>query len=659
MIEELPSTYLDDNYHYHCPRPISCECECSECDFTEDCRFAGNCDDQLPVFAEVGRGIKGDTYRVRLLDPDTHEITQLVGESYDETTKEWTTEWMSENINGGYLEYQYHLRPYNVPPTFTITFKYHRPSKHGFTYDRDEHGNFTGDPKQTSRSHGNHACCCDGKPTDDTYQGATDYNIGDDPENECSWVWTTPAIPYIWNTQDTDEIVGSGVGTIFARECHDINGNQIVQWPYKTTTDGNRIYEHERLVYPDNWAREHFNAPLPYDPWTSQMIFGYHGNIKVPDFYDISMIVGAPIKNITNILDGLKDQLTAGMESGDNIIDLIKNWADHFHKDIGYGDNLLAHNPSAKIPNSNNPATIENYVKAATTEVEEGNLITVDHRYGSNGQHIYRVNVDAEELEGAISDQMPDIPEIKAGPGITVVYEGDTVTIGASSSSEPIILKEGTNGDFTFKYFNGFVGRDAFNNKDIPGTGPELYLRLSKSTDKNGNTVINGGSLNIEWWNAHGLRHTDNPLSVNDDGKEGVAVSHGTALDKMTQRDGYPTSLICGFTFNSGDYAVLNNKYLRTLGCTTQWNMWPSAEGRDGTNASWPVTVEVRKASNPAKYGGCTFLVYVTMINDGINGTFSATAKQYADNRPIYGNECWCRIQAEFCETKTLTTEFV
>ena len=130
-------------------------------------------DDQLPIVSRVGRGIHGDDFKVEI-SSDAPCETHLAGSSFDHTTKEWTSEWVSENINGGCLSYQYKLRPYTVPQTFTITFIYRRPGR---------------------------------------------------PE----WSWTTPAIPYVWSVDDDggkqpgdpDAVVGSGVATIFVKDGKD------------------------------------------------------------------------------------------------------------------------------------------------------------------------------------------------------------------------------------------------------------------------------------------------------------------------------------------------------------------------------------------------------------------------------------------------------
>ena len=214
-------------------------------------RQAELCDDQLPTIARVGRGIKGDGYKVVISDPDTNCETHLEGMSYDEATKLWTSEWLSENINGGCLSYQYKLRPYANPATFTMTFIYRRPGR---------------------------------------------------PE----WSWTTPSIPYVWNVDDDggrtdpDAIVGSGVATIFLRS------GASNPWV-------------EKLVYPDGTTREDYNAPAQGEAWTSNITFGYDGDVEVPNLDDIAKIIGVPKDTIVNILNSVPGALAGS----DNVKDYI------------------------------------------------------------------------------------------------------------------------------------------------------------------------------------------------------------------------------------------------------------------------------------------------------------------------------------------------
>lgn len=152
-------------------------------------RCAPDCDDQLPVFSRVGRGIKGDSFKVDIAS-DSNCETILEGMSFDEASREWTSEWISENINGGCLSYQYVLRPYTIPQTFTITFIYKRPGRH-------------------------------------------------------EWSWTTPAIPYIWtkdddgnqNPGDPDTMVGSGVATLFVKTTTAPQWTEKLVYPAGTDRD--------------------------------------------------------------------------------------------------------------------------------------------------------------------------------------------------------------------------------------------------------------------------------------------------------------------------------------------------------------------------------------------------------------------------------------
>ena len=147
-------------------------------------RCAPDCDDQLPLISRVGRGIKGDSSFLRIAG-DSNCETRLEGLSYDEATREMHSEWISENVNGGCLSYQYNLRPFTIPQTFTITFIYKRPGRK-------------------------------------------------------EWSWTTPAIPYIWSASDTgepedpDHIVGSGVATLYIRKTTEPSWTEKLVYPEGT-----------------------------------------------------------------------------------------------------------------------------------------------------------------------------------------------------------------------------------------------------------------------------------------------------------------------------------------------------------------------------------------------------------------------------------------
>lgn len=219
-------------------------------------KCAPGCDDQLPTIATVGRGPKGDQTYVRIAEPDTCIETYLEGWSVDSATGEVHSQWISENINGGELRYQYNLNPFNVPRTFTITFIYTRPNKVG-----------------TERKH-----------------------------EDCSWSWTTPAIPYVWsldpngnpdedNGQDPDHVVGSGVATIFVKTMHDMDWNERLHYPIDPITG---------LPY----DRSIFNAPQAEEGWSATIRFGYNGDVDVPDFDDLAKFIGVPKGDIYQILEG-------------------------------------------------------------------------------------------------------------------------------------------------------------------------------------------------------------------------------------------------------------------------------------------------------------------------------------------------------------------
>lgn len=150
-----------------------------------DGRCAPGCDDQLPTIATVGRGPKGDSAHIGLGEHGTCSETYVEGWETDSETGEIKSQWISENINGGRLMYQYNLRPWTMPRTFTMTFKYMRPG---------------------------HEECCE-------------------------WSWTTPAIPYLWSVDDggveekPDHIVGSGVATLFIRSAKDKPWKEFLEYP--------------------------------------------------------------------------------------------------------------------------------------------------------------------------------------------------------------------------------------------------------------------------------------------------------------------------------------------------------------------------------------------------------------------------------------------
>lgn len=296
-------------------------------------KCAPECDDQLPTIATVGRGPQGDSSFVQVADPDSCTETHIEGWRVDEVTGEMIADsyWITENINGGELKYQYNLRPYTNPRTFTITFVYLRPGR-------------------------------------------------------CEWSWTTPAIPYIWTvdnedgsvSEKPDHIVGSGVATLFVRTTHDAEWNERLHYPIDPDTG-------------EPYPREFFNAPEAEEPWSSTITFGFGGDIEIPDFDDIAKILGVTKEDIYNILQD--NSVTINGIEADNIIDYIdkcdKRDLDHIHKDLGFcdsnhgdkafdGDNTVKEYIDRKIAeiNKNINVLMKNIAKLiyGATADEDGNI---------------------------------------------------------------------------------------------------------------------------------------------------------------------------------------------------------------------------------------------------------------------------------------------
>lgn len=246
-----------------CP-PHDFEWHCHHHHHHDHC--ADECDDQLPAITNVGRGLQGNGFYITIDDPDTCTETYLQGWKEDSVTGETTMVWESENINGGELYYQYNLRPYTNPQTFTITFIYRRPTR-------------------------------------------------------CEWSWTTPAIPYVWDANkdgdpDVDGIIGSGVGDLYIRTAA-MDHHETVDG--KDPDDSKWI---EKLVFPPGTTAKDYNSPQPLEPWSVNLTFGLQGgDVLVPNLYDLAKVLGFPAGNVFNITKGNKGEL----EDYDDIRDYIWN----------------------------------------------------------------------------------------------------------------------------------------------------------------------------------------------------------------------------------------------------------------------------------------------------------------------------------------------
>lgn len=239
-------------------------------------RCAPECDDQLPVFSRIGRGIKGDGFKVDIAS-DSNCETILEGSSYDEASKEWKSEWISENVNGGCLSYQYVLRPFTIPQTFTITFIYRRPGRQ-------------------------------------------------------EWSWTTPAIPYIWtvddggeeNPGDPDTMVGSGVATLFVKTTSDEEWTEKLVYPDGTDRDDFNAP----------------NAMEPWTVNLTFGIGGDIEVPNLDDLSKIIGITVEDIKSIISgdsvTINGIdSDNLVDYIDKSDGKV------LDHVHEDLGFDDGFL------------------------------------------------------------------------------------------------------------------------------------------------------------------------------------------------------------------------------------------------------------------------------------------------------------------------------
>lgn len=307
------------------------------------------CDDQLPLFSTMGRGIKGDGFKVRIASDNCTE-TYLEGLSYDEASKTWKSEWITENINGGELSCQYNFRPFTIPQTFTFTLIYRRPNRH----------------------------------PDRTHTGI--HSAGQKDNDSCEWSWTSPAIPYIWsidddgNRSDPDASVGSGVATIFVRT------SKNEKWDPK---------KHEKLIYPDGTTRDDFNAPLPEKAWTANLTFGFGGDIELPNFDDLAKIIGCSKEDIFNILQD--NSVTWNGIEADNLKDYIdkcdKRDLDHIHKDLGF--NSSDHKDKGAFGGEN---TVKEYIDKKIKDLEDD----MDDK-------LKKANIHIQNLYGLLDDLLNHI----------------------------------------------------------------------------------------------------------------------------------------------------------------------------------------------------------------------------------------------------------
>ena len=330
---------------------------------------AEHCDDQLPLFSQVGRGLQGDGYFVRLVQDDDME-TYLEGMTYDPHTGAYTHDWFSHNVNGGKLSYRYNFYPNTDPQTFTITFKLNRP---------------------------------DYVDTEDV--------PSQQPDKQKGWEWTTPKIPYIWDTPADEPMLG--IATLFIKK------KGAPQWTNIHPTDAdtpNSIAEanaeYEKLVYPLNHVRSEYRAPKPGDPWTVNLEYGIGGDIDVPSKDDLAKILGVTPAFIdelagrpvpTNVNFGHKP-------NGDPIntkeyIDMQDDALEsHLHDDLFKGKNSAQYQneipPSLKpLKGDNGSASVWDWIKYAIGKAEQH---LHEDLYGGNDSLTYQkiANLGLAPLDG-------------------------------------------------------------------------------------------------------------------------------------------------------------------------------------------------------------------------------------------------------------------
>lgn len=284
---------MSDCHHYHYP--------------VNHDRCAPECDDQLPLISRVGRGIKGDSYRVQI-QSDSNCETILEGLSYDEATKTWSTEWESENINGGCLSYQYRLRPYTVPQTFTITFVYRRPGR---------------------------------------------------PE----WSWTTPAIPYIWDADDdgkadVDGIVGSGVATIFIRAGKDKPWKEYLEYPEGYTRDDFNAPDQGEAWTSNITFGVGGDIELPNLDDLAKVI-----GVSTEIIRNIINGVPGAMDGSDNVKDYVDDRLQDAKDYADG---KVSDLNEHFHTDLGF--NEPGHSGTGAFGGEDN---VKEYIDKKVSDLED------------------------------------------------------------------------------------------------------------------------------------------------------------------------------------------------------------------------------------------------------------------------------------------------
>lgn len=196
-------------------------------------------DDQIPVFSKVGRGLRGDSAKLELVE-DGDLSTYVKGLTYDAATGSWSTDWISQNINAGKVSMHYTFFNDDNPKTFTMTFKLDRPG-------RDE------------------------------------------------WTWTTPRIPYVWDDLDPSTVsFGSSQG-LFVKDVKTLpssNWTDMMVLPLKhpEIEGSTERYTREELGLPD--VGEPYTNPLKWGVKPTGSGSAIHGDIPVLSDAQEAQLIG-------------------------------------------------------------------------------------------------------------------------------------------------------------------------------------------------------------------------------------------------------------------------------------------------------------------------------------------------------------------------------
>lgn len=564
-------------------------------------RCAPGCDDQLAMFSRVGRGLKGDGFKV-VINSDSDMETYLEGLSYDEASGTWASEWISENINGGRLDYQYNLRPYTIPQTFTITFRYRRPNR-------------------------------------DPYQ----------------WTWTTPAIPYIWDADDdgfgdVDGIVGVGAATLFLKKTQDAWVTTNLPTSY---TIAEALGRQEKLLYPEGWTRDQLNAPGVGDPYTINLTYGIGGDFDAPNIDDLSKVLGITVQNIRNIIADYGDSYpTATIPDID-----YKHYVDrrdaedlaHIHGDMGFGDHLI--NDDNDHSNLTIKKYIDNMIDNVLLSSVDPSLLKVtkttkNHNLdGSNFAYGIEYSLDpVNPIAGNgiklvnSNGQLKISNNIIAGPGINIARRSDGGLIISNSQVGGVWTKLVAGRDFEYSVHNGWWFGDAqtgaidTNPSASQMKPPMIEVMVSRDLDDN----ISSAEIRI------GADEDNDAFLVN---KTDMLSRSNFLFAHSADVNSSPLSAIVSFTFK-GDYADLND--LSVLGVSSMgtniWNIYgnnsaiTSSSGWSLCGASWLVNCGCQKGAS----GYRTFVIFAVNISDGYNVQYDTPSYGYSHLaiRP-YANFDW------------------